>query len=68
VETKLPPGMQGQFDIAVGLSMFSGGVSWLAFFIGLFCGIALDTLGGILIFIGVVMWSRSKRRQQEEAA
>jgi len=63
VEIQLPSGMQGEFDIAVGPSMLSGGISsLLGSFLGLFGGIALDALGSILIIVGMIMRSRSKRR------
>jgi uncharacterized membrane protein len=68
VETELPSGMQGEFDIAVGPSNMSGALSsLLALFIGLIGGSALDTLGLVLIIIGFVKRSWSKRQQQEEA-
>jgi hypothetical protein len=60
VETELPSGMQGEFDIAVGPSHMSGALSsLLALFIGLIGGSALDTLGLVLIIIGLVKLTRS---------
>jgi hypothetical protein len=66
VETELPSGMQGEFDIAVGPSNMSGGLSsLLGIFIGLIGGGALDTLGLVLIIIGFVMRSRSNQQEDE---
>jgi hypothetical protein len=68
VETELTSGMQGEFDIAVGPSNMSGALSsLLVFFIGIVGGGVLDTLGTVLIVIGFVMRSTSKRQQQEVA-
>lgn len=68
VETRLPSGMRGEFIISVGSSMVGGAfVSLLIAIVGLLVGGALDTIGTVLILIGVVK-SRRKSQPIEQTA
>ena len=69
LDIQAPQEYQGEIDVAAAPSMLYGSLKeWLTFFVALFGGIAADTVGGMLIVIGLIMRSRSKSRQKKDAA